>query len=174
MTHFAHWQITDISVVNEYFVCIDFHTALGFPTINSIIFVFHNSSRCSAVITMTLLFLLLLVSWGHRGIDGTWDGFSETQVVLYCLKAGEPVVQSRVLIPSSLILFSCFSHSYLSLRNKQLTGGESLNTWVTCYYGQCPFSLFSLSFLIFNSCERVFMKTQICKWVTHSLRCRHQ
>ena len=33
MTHFAHWQITDISVVNEYFVCIYFHTALGFATI---------------------------------------------------------------------------------------------------------------------------------------------
>ena len=38
---------------------------------------------------------------------------------LYCLKAGKPVVQSRVLIHSSLILFSYFSHSYLSLRNKQ-------------------------------------------------------
>ena len=34
VTHFTHWQITaDISVVNEYFVCIDFHTALGFATI---------------------------------------------------------------------------------------------------------------------------------------------
>ena len=33
MTYFAHWQITDISVVNEYFVCIYFHTALGFATI---------------------------------------------------------------------------------------------------------------------------------------------
>ena len=33
MTHFAHWQITDISVVNEYFICIYFHTALGFATI---------------------------------------------------------------------------------------------------------------------------------------------
>ena len=39
--------------------------------------------------------------------------------VLYCLKAGEPVVQSLVLIHSCLILFSCFSCSYLSLRNKQ-------------------------------------------------------
>ena len=66
---------------------------------------------------------------------------------LYCLKAGKPVVQSRVLIHSSLILFSCFSHSYLSLRNKQPRrggGGESLNTWVTCCYGQYLFSLFSL------------------------------
>ena len=33
MTHFAHWQLTDISIVNEYFVCIYFHTALGFATI---------------------------------------------------------------------------------------------------------------------------------------------
>ena len=32
MTHLAHGQITDISVVNEHFVCIDFHTALGFTT----------------------------------------------------------------------------------------------------------------------------------------------
>ena len=47
---------------------------------NSIVFVFHNSSRCSAVITMTLLFLLLLVSLRYRVIDGSWDGFSETQV----------------------------------------------------------------------------------------------
>ena len=27
MTHIAQWQTTDISIVNEYFVCIDFHTA---------------------------------------------------------------------------------------------------------------------------------------------------
>ena len=33
MTHFAQWQITDICVVNKYFVCIDFRTALGFATI---------------------------------------------------------------------------------------------------------------------------------------------
>ena len=49
------------------------------------------------------------------------------------------------LIHSSLILFSCFSHFYLSLRNKQPRrrgGGESLNTWVTCCYGQYLFSLF--------------------------------
>ena len=32
MTHFAQWQITDISVVNDYFVHIDFHTAFGFAT----------------------------------------------------------------------------------------------------------------------------------------------
>ena len=37
-----------ISVVKEYFICIDFHTALGFATIefNNIEF---NSSRCSTV-----------------------------------------------------------------------------------------------------------------------------
>ena len=33
MTHFAQWQITDSSIVNEYFACIDFHTALGNATI---------------------------------------------------------------------------------------------------------------------------------------------
>ena len=33
MTYFANWQITDINVVNEYFVCIYFRTALGFATI---------------------------------------------------------------------------------------------------------------------------------------------
>ena len=33
MTHFALRQITNNSVVNEYFVCFDFHTALGFATI---------------------------------------------------------------------------------------------------------------------------------------------
>ena len=44
----------------------------------SIIFLFHNSSRCSAVITITLLFLQLLVSWGQRGNDGLCGGFLET------------------------------------------------------------------------------------------------
>ena len=33
MTHLVRWQITDISIANEYFVCIDFHTALGNATI---------------------------------------------------------------------------------------------------------------------------------------------
>ena len=46
----------------------------------SIIFLFHNSSRCSAVITITLLFLQLLVSWGQRGNDGLCGGFLETEV----------------------------------------------------------------------------------------------
>ena len=32
MTRFAQWQITDISIVNEYFVCIHFLTARGFAT----------------------------------------------------------------------------------------------------------------------------------------------
>ena len=80
MTHFAQWQITDISIVNEYFVCIDFHTALGNATIQFIGFVFLCISRCTSVITMTLLLMLLLVSRGKGGIDGLWNGFSETQV----------------------------------------------------------------------------------------------
>ena len=50
MSHFARWQITDISIVNEYFVCIDFHTALGNATIQFIRFVFLCISRCSSVI----------------------------------------------------------------------------------------------------------------------------
>ena len=33
MTHIARWQITDTSIVNEHFVCIDFHTALDNATI---------------------------------------------------------------------------------------------------------------------------------------------
>ena len=33
MTHFAQWQIIEISIVNEYFVCIDFYTARGFAII---------------------------------------------------------------------------------------------------------------------------------------------
>ena len=54
-------EITDISIINEYFVWIDFHTALGFGTIcfNKIVFLY--LSCCSAVIAMTLLLLLLLV-----------------------------------------------------------------------------------------------------------------
>ena len=35
-------------------------------------------SRRSAVITMTLPLLLLLVSRGQGGVDGSWDGFSES------------------------------------------------------------------------------------------------
>ena len=69
---FRSKMITDITIVNDYFVCIDFHTALGF----TVTFVFLYLSRRSAVITMTLL---LLVSWG-QGVDGSWDGFSESQV----------------------------------------------------------------------------------------------
>ena len=67
---FRSKMITDITIVNDYFVCIDFHTALGF----TVTFVFLYLSRRSAVITMTLL---LLVSWG-QGVDGSWDGFSES------------------------------------------------------------------------------------------------
>ena len=33
MTRFAEWQITDVSIVNEYIVRIGFHTALGFAAI---------------------------------------------------------------------------------------------------------------------------------------------
>ena len=61
-------------------ICASTFTQHSDSLLSNSIFLFHNSSRCSAVITMTLLFLLLLVSWGHRGIDGSWDGFSETQV----------------------------------------------------------------------------------------------
>ena len=57
---FRSKEVTDISIINEYFVCTDFHAALGFA--NSIKFVFLYLSRCSVVITMTLLLLLLLVS----------------------------------------------------------------------------------------------------------------
>ena len=59
---FRQWQITDISIVNEYFVCIDFHTALGNATIQFNKICFFYTSRCGAVITKTLLLLLLLVS----------------------------------------------------------------------------------------------------------------
>ena len=53
------------------------HSTTMLPS-NSIKYLLLYLSRCSAVITMTLLLLLLLVSWGQRRIDGTWDGFSET------------------------------------------------------------------------------------------------
>ena len=41
---------------------------------NSIKFIFLYLSRCSAVITMTLLLWLLLVSWGQGGFNGSWEG----------------------------------------------------------------------------------------------------
>ena len=71
---FCSKEITDISIINEYFVRIDFnfHTALRFATINSIKFLSLYLSRFSAVITVTLLLL-------RQGeIDGLWYGFSET------------------------------------------------------------------------------------------------
>ena len=45
---FRQWKITDISIVNEYFVCIDFHTALGNATIqfNKICVFLYISLRC--------------------------------------------------------------------------------------------------------------------------------
>ena len=50
-------KITDISIINECFVRIDFHTALGF---------------IATVATLSFL--------RPGGIDGSWYGFSETQV----------------------------------------------------------------------------------------------
>ena len=50
-------KITDISIINECFVRIDFHTALGF---------------IATVATLSSL--------RPGGIDGSWYGFSETQV----------------------------------------------------------------------------------------------
>ena len=50
-------KITDISIINECFVRIDFHTTLGF-----------------IATVATLSFLRL------GDIDGSWYGFSETQV----------------------------------------------------------------------------------------------
>ena len=69
----------DISIINEYFVRIDFPARYldSLPS-NSIKFVFPHLSRCNAAITITLLLLLLLVCWGQGGIAGPWDGFSET------------------------------------------------------------------------------------------------
>ena len=52
----------DISIINEYFVRIDFPARYldSLPS-NSIKFVFPHLSRCNAAITITLLLLLLLV-----------------------------------------------------------------------------------------------------------------
>ena len=48
MTHIARWQITDTSIVNEHFVCIDFHTALDNATIqfNKICVSLFSSFQC--------------------------------------------------------------------------------------------------------------------------------
>ena len=77
MTHSA--QRNNWHQYYKYFVGIDFHTALmdSLPS-NLIKIVFLYLSRCSAVITMKLLLLQILVSWGQGGMDGSWDGFPET------------------------------------------------------------------------------------------------
>ena len=71
-------EITDISIINEYFVWIDFHTALGFGTIcfNKIcvsIFIFLQCCYRNDIATITTF------SYSEQGgIDGWWDGFAET------------------------------------------------------------------------------------------------
>ena len=57
MDPFPSKKITDISIINECFDRIDFHTALGF---------------IATVATLSFL--------RPGGIDGSWYGFSETQV----------------------------------------------------------------------------------------------
>ena len=79
VTHFTQWQITDISVVNEYFVCIYVHTALGFATIK------FNNICVSQFVALQCCYhddiaIFATFSFLHRGIDGSWDGFSGTQV----------------------------------------------------------------------------------------------
>ena len=71
-------EITDISIINEYFVWIDFHTALGFRTIcfNKIcvsIFILLQCCYRNDIATITTF------SYSEQGgIDGWWDGFAET------------------------------------------------------------------------------------------------
>ena len=71
-------EITDISIINEYFVWIDFHTALGFGTIcfNKIcVSIFILLQRCyrNDIATITTF------SYSEQGgIDGWWNGFAET------------------------------------------------------------------------------------------------
>ena len=67
MTHLARWQITDISIANEYFVCIDFQHLVTLPS-NSIKSVFLYLAHFIAVIAMTSLLLLRLISWRQGGI----------------------------------------------------------------------------------------------------------
>ena len=60
-------EISDIGIMNEYFVRIDFQTTLGFAPSNSIKFVFPYLSRCSAVIQndiATVATLSFLDRWG--------------------------------------------------------------------------------------------------------------
>ena len=71
-------EITDISIINEYFVWIDFHTALGFGTIcfNKIcvsIFILLQCCYRNDIATLTTF-----SSSEQGGIDGWWDGFAET------------------------------------------------------------------------------------------------
>ena len=71
-------EITDISIINEYFVWIDFHTALGFRTIcfNKIcvsIFILLQCCYRNDIATLTTF-----SSSEQGGIDGWWDGFAET------------------------------------------------------------------------------------------------
>ena len=71
-------EITDISIINEYFVWIDFHTALGFSTIcfNKIcvsIFILLQCCYRNDIATITTF-----SSSEQGGIDGWWDGFAET------------------------------------------------------------------------------------------------
>ena len=63
MTHLAQWQITDVSIVNEYFVgTYRLSHGTWIRHHNSVKYVFLYLSRRSSIITVALLLLPLLVS----------------------------------------------------------------------------------------------------------------
>ena len=136
-------MITDISILNDYFICIDFHTSLGF----AIIFVFLYLSRCSAVITMKLLLLLLLVSWGQGGVDDSWDGFSESYI-------------RRIHCPFELVLCQyppevshCRSRNGILARKAQERARTSLQMMHFCYYN-----------VMETTIDRIFLQWEKCKY----------
>ena len=62
MTHIARWQMTETSIVNEYFNASTFTQHLVTLPSSSIKSVFLYLAHFDAVITVTLLLLLLLIS----------------------------------------------------------------------------------------------------------------
>ena len=91
---------------------------------NSIILVFPYLSRGSAVITMIMLLMLLLVSWGQGVIDSLWDGLSETKV-------------RRIHGPFILVFMPVSARGFALLRNSSKQDNGQLRKGLELHYKWC-------------------------------------
>ena len=91
---------------------------------NSIKLVFPYLSRGSAVITMIMLLLLFLVSWGQGVIDSLWDDPSETKV-------------RRIHGPFILVFTPVSARGFALLRNSSKQDNGQLRKGLELHYKWC-------------------------------------